>query len=243
MLFTGAGKECYKKEAKYRPTPNIGWNIAQGGYVGNNLNRRLSDATKKKISEATKGRPSWCKGKTGIFSQEALHQLREATKQRVQGKDNPMFNKKHTDAAKKKIREANTGLPGLKGAANPAAKSVICLDTGKTYNTITEGAAVLGVSLALLSQHLGGKTKSCKGTVWEYINGPTAKYKEKPRVLPLHAKKVLCVETGETFTSISAAARSFNVCNSSITKAISKKTKCANLHWEFYKNTHTTKIY
>lgn len=54
-------------------------------------------------------------------------------------------------------------------------------------------------------------------------------YKETP-----HFRKVKCIETDEIFSSISAAARSVGVRDTSIRKVcIGKAKTCKNLHWVF----------
>lgn len=47
-------------------------------------------------------------------------------------------------------------------------------------------------------------------------------------------RRVKCIETGEIFPSISAAARAVNSCDSSIRRVcIGERKTCKNLHWEF----------
>lgn len=48
-------------------------------------------------------------------------------------------------------------------------------------------------------------------------------------------KKVICIETGEIYKSIAAAAKAFNVVNQSISACVNGRTRTAcGLHWEFY---------
>lgn len=48
-------------------------------------------------------------------------------------------------------------------------------------------------------------------------------------------KKVICVETGKVYKSITEAARTFNVTNQSISACVNGRTRTAcGLHWEFY---------
>jgi G:T-mismatch repair DNA endonuclease (very short patch repair protein) len=80
--------------------------------------------TKRKQSEAAKGRIPWCKGKRGVFSEESLKKMSDAQKKNTKahfqpgklnpmygktGKLNPFFGRKHTEEAKKKVSVANTG--------------------------------------------------------------------------------------------------------------------------------------
>lgn len=166
IIFIGPKEGCYQLEEYFRPTPGIGWNIAQGGNCSNNVNRKLSDETKDKLSKSRKGKPSWCKGKTGIFSKEALHKIGTASKNRTQGKDNPMYGKTHSLEAKQKMSIARKGKPGKTGAANSNAKRVLCITTNTYYSTVTEAANILQVSVQALSMHLRQKTKTCCGKVF-----------------------------------------------------------------------------
>lgn len=50
----------------------------------------------------------WNKGKTGIFSEEALKRISEAAKKRTR-ENNPMWGKHHTEKSKLKISEAKSG--------------------------------------------------------------------------------------------------------------------------------------
>eukprot|EP00808_Paulinella_micropora_P031368 g71386.t1 len=47
------------------------------------------------------------------------------------------------------------------------------------------------------------------------------------------ARPVRCIETGEEFPSISAAARSVNSHHQAIMQAISYPCRCAGLHWAY----------
>lgn len=58
---------------------------------------------------------------------------------------------------------------------------------------------------------------------------------EKERRNDINRKKVVCVETGMVYKSITEAARIFNVTNKSISACANGRTRTAcGLHWEFY---------
>lgn len=73
-----------------------------------NLGRTLSDETKRKISEARKGKYCGknhpCYGKPR--SKESKEKQREKMKGRYDGKNNPFYGRHHTDETKKKISES-----------------------------------------------------------------------------------------------------------------------------------------
>jgi len=78
--------------------------------------------SRKKMSEGHKGQISWSKGKTGVFSDEALQKMREAKlgkplsqshKEAIakaqSGENHPMYGKQHSDETKQLIREKALG--------------------------------------------------------------------------------------------------------------------------------------
>lgn len=64
--------------------------------------KKHTEDTRKKMSEAKKGRPSWNKGLHNIFSEGTRKKLSEAKK----GEKNPLFGKTHTEETRRKISEA-----------------------------------------------------------------------------------------------------------------------------------------
>ena len=78
------------------------YNIADGGYGGCG---HLSKETKRKISEANKGRIPWNKGKKGCFSEETRRKISK----KMKGKPANNKGKHHTEETKRKISEAHKG--------------------------------------------------------------------------------------------------------------------------------------
>ncbi len=72
-VLLGSPEYCLLIEEKLRPLPDIGYNVSVGG-VSVNLGRRVSEETRKKMSD-------WQKGK--IISETALANMREAAKNRI----------------------------------------------------------------------------------------------------------------------------------------------------------------
>lgn len=109
---------------------------------------KLSKEHKLKISLGKKGIPSKLKG----------HPLNENTKNKmkenhadVSGKNNPMYNKKHTDNTIKLISESNSGNK------NKRSQKVIDMKSNITYSCIREASQFLGIHKSTLASYLKGK--------------------------------------------------------------------------------------
>lgn len=70
---------------------------------------RHSEKTKKKISEANKGKTPWNKGKT--HSEETRKKMSESLK----GENNPMYGKRHSEETRKKISESKSKAQNTTG--------------------------------------------------------------------------------------------------------------------------------
>ena len=68
-----------------------------------------SEKTKKKISEANKGKTPWNKGKT--HSEEIRKKMSESLK----GENNPMYGKRHSEKTRKKISESKSKAQNTTG--------------------------------------------------------------------------------------------------------------------------------
>jgi len=92
-------------------------------------------------------------------------------------------------------------------------KQVICINTGKVYESITDAAKDLGVSTSSIKMACEGKRKSVGGTkgdpmqVAYYQEGK--KYKLKKLRNINKPKKVICINTKEVFNSINKAAEAY----------------------------------
>ena len=164
---------------------NKGYNWRGGGSNG-----KLSEETKKKISESNKGEKNANYGNK--WSEEQRKRAGEKQK-----------NRKHTEEAKKKISDAFKGekhpmwgkrgelspIYGIKRTKeevekmslrmtndNPMAKECICLNTNEKFKTLKEGAIKYNRTITAISYCCKRKTNSCgkleDGTklVWCYYN-------------------------------------------------------------------------
>ena len=116
----------------------------------------------------------------------------------------------------------------------PYRKTVICIETGEIFSSARAAAKSVGVSFSLISIALHGKCKTAGGFRWKFANADTPQetfYKDTRK------KSVTCVETGEIFPTIKAAADSLNLKNpASISGALHGRAKTAGgYHWKYTK--------
>ena len=197
-------KECKDEELDYWEKYYIkelntkapyGYNLTDGG--GGMSGYTLSEETRKKMSEAQKGKNNGFYGK--LHSEEIRKKISKAKK----GKNNSFYGKHLSEEQKKKISEANKGkTPWNKGKTNIyseetkrkmsekkkgrklseetkrkmseiRSKTVLQIDKS-TYETIAEFPSAseaerqLGYSHSNISKCCSGKIKSAYGFIWKY---------------------------------------------------------------------------
>ncbi len=126
------------------------------------LGKTLTEEHRKKISLSLIGRESPTKGRK--TSEETKQKQRESMLGKNAGEKNGMYGKHHTEEARKKMSEKR------KGGNNPAARCVICLDTGKVYSCIKEAANDTGACRTGITKCCLGQRKTCGKLHWEYYN-------------------------------------------------------------------------
>ena len=131
---------------------------------------QFSEDVKQKMSETRKGHP---------VSEETRKRMSEIKS----GEGHHMYGKRHTEEAKEKIRQANTGIrvgiPRPEHVANilrtngigkPSfrRKAVRCVETQEVFVSILHASEAIGRNHSTLSVALkNGKT--CAGYHWEYV--------------------------------------------------------------------------
>ena len=96
--------------------------------------------------------PKGMKGKT--HSEEYKERLR----QEMTGEGNPFYGKTHTEESRQKTSQTLKEKGCCKGANNPSAKAVLCLETGEVFLTMKEACEWCGLKCATTI------IKSCKDT-------------------------------------------------------------------------------
>ena len=170
ILFSGLSKEeAETKEieliARFDSTnPHRGYNHGLGG----NSVGKMSEETRKKISDSTKGEKSFHYGK--CHSEEAKRKMSIAAKKRP-----PM-----SAETRRKIGEAERGEKHWthqkpfteehrKRIAQSHCKPIICVETQITYSSTLEAAERTGINKGNINSCCSGKRKKAGGFSWLYV--------------------------------------------------------------------------
>lgn len=178
ILFTNLSEDRVKSLEvnliRHYKNLRLSYNITEGGQgtVGlrkterekKNLRRlhtgkKLSEETKKKMSESRKGRPGTMLGKK--HSEETKKKMSVSRS----GSNNPIFGRIRTEEEKVTYR-----------LSQKTRKMVAKIDpeTGETlsvYNSVNEAGNINGCSCSHISECCKGKSKLFKGYKWIFING------------------------------------------------------------------------
>ena len=132
--------------------PKYGYNIENGG---NSIGKH-SKETRLKISIANKGKKNPKISKVNKGNKYCLGRIMsEETKNKI------------SNANKGKHMSPNTEFK--KGYSNISRmRKVICLETGKVYNSMTNASKETNISLANIQSVCLGKSKTAKGYHWRY---------------------------------------------------------------------------
>ena len=115
------------------------------------------------------------------------------------------------------------------GRDNPMSKSVICIDTGEVFDTVTSAAKKLNVTTGALAEAIKTNRK-CAGKHWAF-DTPNAIRDFKPKENEWY-KKVKRLDTGEVYFSMKAAAAAIKRKSGNIGRVLDKPgSKCGGTEW------------
>ncbi len=125
-------------------------------------------------------------------------------------------------------------------------KAIRCIETGEAFESMASAARAKGFSAAALTLHMRGDNATCNGCHWEWTGNPGATIYEtsdsvkaqfkatgerQQRSLRGPRAAVQCVETQETFPSLTAAGTRYGVDKRAIYSAVERGIAAAGLHW------------
>jgi hypothetical protein len=126
-----------------------------------------------------------------------------------------------------------------KGAAAVNARSVICLDDGKVYGTVSEAATAYGTTQPHVTSVCKGVRGAAAGHKFAYLDefkkGEAPSFPKRTKGAGHHrARAVICVDTGERWSTITDAARSVGVTTGAIWNACQGKARTvAGRRWRY----------
>ena len=129
-----------------------GYNLTSGG----TYKKRYSMETRMKISNALKGHEVSLESRAKISKNHAD----------CSGKNNGMYGKNHTDAAKLKVSLANKGRISHKRNRNP----VYCVELDQVFDDATDAGKALSIDGSAILKCCRGERKTCGGYHWNFIN-------------------------------------------------------------------------
>ena len=240
-------------DAKY------GYNLRAGGSNGD-----LSEETRRRISESTKGEKSHMYGKHlnestkkkisdyrkgRLASEETKRKMSESRK----GKNNYFYGKHHTEESRKKISENQKGL--RMGKNHVGARKVKQYDLQgnllKIWDCMSDAARALGISNHNIYSCCKGHRKTSGGFIWRYFEDElTNEYLALCNATPydIHFKKcvaqyslsgnLICV-----FESMAEAELKTGIAYSGISMCCNGKRKSAGGYaWQYYNNNNNEYI-
>lgn len=149
---------------KYNSTnPDYGYNKSTGGRYNYGHSFKHTEEARKKISEAGIGRR---------HTEESKRKLSEGRR----GENNPMYGKHPSEETRRKLSEARRGENnpryGVKQAEpiNTRPKRIMCVETGKIYDSINKASIDTGWSVSYISLVCSGKRNSTSGYHWKYVD-------------------------------------------------------------------------
>lgn len=175
ILFTGLTKEeAERKEseliASYKANDGrYGYNIENGGGSVG----KHSPETLRKMSENRKG---LCCGKDNPFYNKRHSE--EWIESHLRGENNPMFGRKREKHPRYGVKHTEEALVKMKeakkgkyiGSSNPNSKKVLCMETGEIFDYIGAACKKMGVNASCISEVISGRRKTAGGYHWKGLS-------------------------------------------------------------------------
>lgn len=131
--------------------------------------------------------------------------------------------RKHSPETLKKMSEHSAWI-----------KPVVCVETKEIFKSAKEAAREKGLNSSGISNCLIKKRKTHGGFHWQYYIEGEPILSPEDFEPPRSKKPVVCVETGEVFKSMQAAADHVGATNTEICScAKGKQLTCRGFHWAY----------
>lgn len=184
----------------------VGYNIAINASAPMK-GRKHTEETKKRFSEMRIGDKNYNFGKK--MPRDAVEKM----KIKISGKNSVWYGRKHTKEELNKMS---------KSSANK--KDIICIETGKEYESITKAANNTGCDVSALAKACKNKGKTVGGYHWAFLEDWNKNPVAKDYIIPNSRYiKVYCIELDMIFDTMKDAAKHINVYPSNIGAVINGK--------------------
>jgi len=159
-------------------------------------------------------------------------QAKKKASKRMKGNGNPFYGKKHSAETKAKLSADRIGEKSWfygkrkslhtrklqaetkQGALNPMAKTVFQYDLqGALINSfpcVMDASKATGIGYSAIKNCANNKSKTAGGYSWEYGEFIKRRFTRE------NTKHILCVDTGEVFSSLAETAKNKNMTSSQI---------------------------
>lgn len=229
-----------------------GYNLTEGG--DGTCGRKFTEEQKEKLRLKHLGKTISAEQREKLRKANLGKHHSEETKRKMSNSrkgNHYNLGRKLSEETKKKIGDRE------RGKNNPKSRQVICLETLKVYDTITQAKEETGATKIGDCCRHDPKHKTSGNFHWEYYNNNLSNddYKDileqrikdevdnshrkmseenKKILIEISSVKVVCIETGEVFDSIKKAAEKYKISSSCICCCCKGKSKTAKrLHWKY----------
>lgn len=150
-----------------------------------NIGRHHTEETKRKISEATRGEKHPMFGKhhsesskikmsrahAGVTGQHHTEETKRKLSEARLGEGNPMYGKHPSEETRRKLSEARKGKThnNYRRPEDAHRKKIMCIETGKIYESINKAAKDTGWSSSYISLVCSGKRDATGPYHWTYV--------------------------------------------------------------------------
>ena len=189
--------------------PKYGYNLSLGGEHNEG---GITEETRKKLSYSS-----------SHISEETRQKHRTNMTKRMEQKE---FREKARLGASKYAKENKEKITELfshywhnspsedcrKKMSLAHQRSVVCVETGETFCSISTAASSLGLSRTGVENVLNGRSVTAGGKHFIYADGNNEKVRESKK----KGRPVVCIETGKVFSCVKEAADIFGTCEANI---------------------------
>lgn len=165
------GSEYRKQPVIYHAIKKYGWENINHEIVASNLTKdeackfEMLLIDKLKSNQHEFGYNVDNGGQTsGSHSHETLEKMRKS----MLGEKNHNYGKEFSKETRERLSLSHKGKKT--GADNPAAKSVLCIETGEIFPTTVSAAKAVNVSRGTICSCLLGRSKTAGGYHWKYAS-------------------------------------------------------------------------